>query len=77
MTKTQSTKRLFRIVKAPIHQGKNLMPSSHELDRLKARVQALRQQAEAPFISIDVWHEGEVPPDPKPWQLRIMIERRD
>ena len=51
------------------------MPSSRELDRLKARVQALRQRAEAPFISIDVWHEGDVPPDPKPWQLRIMIER--
>ena len=53
------------------------MPSSRELDRLKARVQALRQRAEAPFISIVVWHESDVPPDPKPWQLRIMIERRD
>ena len=53
------------------------MPSSRELDRLKARVQALTQLAEAPCISIDVWHEGDVPPDPKPWQLRIMIERRD
>ena len=42
-----------------------------------AEVMALKQRAEAPFISIDVWHEGDVPPDPKPWQLRIMIERRD
>ena len=53
------------------------MPSSRELERLKARVQELKQRAEAPFISIDVWHEGDVPPDPKPWQLRIIIERRD
>ena len=53
------------------------MASSRELDRLKARVQALRQRAETPFISIDVGHEGALPPDPKPWQLRIMIERRD
>ena len=53
------------------------MPSTREIDRLKARVQALRREAEAPFISIDVWHEGEEPPEPKPWQLRIMIESRD
>ena len=53
------------------------MPSSRDLDRLKARVQALRQRAEAPLITIDILHEGDVPPDPKPWQLRIMIERRD
>ncbi|MEC7738062.1 MAG: hypothetical protein VYE46_04200 [Cyanobacteriota bacterium] len=49
-----------------IHQEKNLMPCLRELDRLKARVQALRQRAEAPFISIDVWHEDDVPPDPMP-----------
>ncbi len=42
------------------------MPCLRELGRLKARVQALRQRAEAPFISIDVWHEGDVPPDPMP-----------
>ena len=53
------------------------MPSSRELDRLKARVKALRQRAEEPLISIDVWHVGGIPPDPKPWQLRIMIERSD
>ena len=53
------------------------MLSSRDLDRLKARTQALRREAEAPFISIDVWHEGEEPPEEKPWQLRIMIERRD
>ena len=67
----------FRTLKAPDSPGKNLMPSSRELDRLKARVKALRQRAEAPFISIALWNEGDVPPDPKPWQLRIMIERRD
>lgn len=53
------------------------MLSTRELDRLKARTKALRQQAEAPFISIDVWHEGDVPPESKPWQLRIMIESRN
>ena len=53
------------------------MPSSRDPVRLKARVEALRQRAEEPLISIDVWHEGGLPPDPKPWQLRIMIERRD
>jgi|TARA_Y100000592_G_scaffold71152_2_gene110727 hypothetical protein len=53
------------------------MLSSRDLDRLKARTQALRQTIGAPFISIDVWHEGEEPPEQKPWQLRIMIEARD
>ena len=53
------------------------MLSSRDLDRLKARTQALRQSVGAPFISIDVWHEGEEPPEQKPWQLRIMIESRD
>ena len=50
------------------------MLSSRDLDRLKARTQALRQTIGAPFISIDVWHQGEEPPEQKPWQLRIMIE---
>ena len=53
------------------------MLSSRDLDRLKARTQALRQNLGPPFISIDVWHQGEEPPEQKPWQLRIMIEARD
>ena len=53
------------------------MLSTRDLDRLKARTQALRQNLGPPFISIAVWHEGDEPPEPKPWQLRIMIERRD
>ena len=56
---------------------KNLMLSSRDLDRLKARTQALRQNLGPPFISIDVWHQGQQPPEQKPWQLRIMIEARD
>ena len=52
------------------------MLSSRDLDRLKARTKALRREAEAPFISIDVWHEGEKPPPEKPWQLRIKIENQ-
>ena len=50
------------------------MLSSRDLDRLKARTQALRQNLGPPFISIDAWNEGEEPPAQKPWQLRIMIE---
>ena len=53
------------------------MLSPRDIDRLKARTQALRQSMHAPFIAIDVWHEGEEPPEQKPWQLRIMIESFD
>ena len=52
------------------------MLSPRDLDRLKARTKALRREAEAPFISIDVWHEGEEPPPETPWQLRIKIENQ-
>tara|TARA_B100002052_G_C15491330_1_gene423007 strand:- start:320 stop:541 length:222 start_codon:yes stop_codon:yes gene_type:complete len=69
---------IFCRLKAPIHRGKKtLMLSSRDLDRLKARTQALRQSVGAPFISIDVWHQGQKPPEQRAWQLRIMIERRD
>ena len=55
---------------------KTLMLSPRDLDRLKARTKALRREAEAPFISIDVWREGEEPPPEKTWQLRIKIENQ-
>ena len=50
------------------------MLSSRDLDRLKTRTQALRREAEAPFISMTVGHEGDEPPPEKPWQLCIKIE---
>ena len=50
------------------------MLSSRDLDRLKARTKALRREAEAPFINIEVLHMGEEPPEPKNWQQRIKIE---
>ena len=53
------------------------MLSTRDLDRLKTRTQALRREAEAPFISMDVWHEGEEPPEIDPWRLLVMIEARD
>ena len=52
------------------------MLSPRDLDRLKARTEALRQSVVPPSINIDVWHEGEEPPEEKPWQLRIMIEKK-
>jgi len=50
------------------------MLSSRDLDRLKARTQALRQSVGSPFITMNVWREGEEPPERKPWQLTVMIE---
>ena len=53
------------------------MARNSDIERLTARVNRLCRSVSLPQIDIAVWSEGDVPPDPKPWQLRIMIERRD
>ena len=53
------------------------MARNSDIERLTARVNRLCRSVSLPQIDIAVWHEGDVPPVPKPWQLRIMIERRD
>ena len=53
------------------------MARNSDIERLTARVNRLCLSVSLPQIDIAVWDEGDVPPDPKSWQLRIMIERRD
>lgn len=53
------------------------MLSQRDLDRLKARTKALRHAEAAAQLSVVVWHEGDEPPEPKPFQVRIMVESRD
>lgn len=54
------------------------MARNSDIERLTARVNRLCRSVSLPHIDIAVWHEGEEePPETKPWQLRIMIERRD
>ena len=53
------------------------MARNSDLEHLQRRVSRLCRSVSLPQIEIATWHQGDVPPDPKPWQLRIMIERRD
>ena len=53
------------------------MTRNSDIERLRARVDRLCRAVSLPQIDIAVWHEGDLPPEQKPWQLRIMIERRD
>ena len=48
-----------------------------DLEHLTRRVSRLCRTVSPPRIDMIVWHEGEDPPETKPWQLRIMIESRD
>ena len=53
------------------------MGLSKELEALKRRANRAALATQMPEIKILVYHEGDEPPAHKPWQLRIMIERRD
>lgn len=52
------------------------MDNSREIASFRRRANKIGLVKEPPQISIDVWHEGEEPPAMKPWQLRIMIEKK-
>ena len=53
------------------------MGLSRELEQLKRRANRAALATRMPDIEMLVYHEGDEPPAHKPWQLRIMIERRD
>ena len=53
------------------------MGLSRELEQLKRRANRAALATRMPDIEMLVYQEGDEPPAHKPWQLRIMIERRD
>ena len=74
--KPSRRKDFFTSLKRQISGDKNLMAFNSDIDRLTSDVNRLCRAVSPPRIDMIVWHEGEDPPETKPWQLRIMIERR-
>ena len=74
---SQSLTGFFHILKAADFWRKTQMALNSDIDRLTSRVNRLCRTVSLPRIDMIVWHEGEDPPATKPWNLRIMIERRD
>ena len=52
------------------------MDNSREIASFRRRANKIGLGKEPPQLTIDIWHEGEEPPAAKPWQMRIMIEKK-
>ena len=51
------------------------MDNSRELERLLRKAKKVGKALKPPTVSMVVWDEGEEPPPPADFQLRIMIEK--
>ena len=51
------------------------MDNSREIAGLRRRANKVAVSASPPELSIAVWREGQEPPEAKPWQLHVMIEK--
>ena len=51
------------------------MDNSREIASFRRRANKVYVINQPPQIEVAVWSEGDTPPEEKPWQLRIMIER--
>ena len=52
------------------------MLSERDLDRLKARTEALRQAVVPPELQLWVRSEGDEPPNPDKWRIDLVIENQ-
>tara|TARA_R100000406_G_scaffold92403_1_gene81332 strand:+ start:212 stop:382 length:171 start_codon:yes stop_codon:yes gene_type:complete len=52
------------------------MDHSREIYAMTRRANKIGLHQEPPTLRMDCWHEGEQPPERKPWQLQIMIEKK-